>query len=169
MAQVKPKHHKPPAEWYICGGYVLDVLFSVRVAKDIDVCWLSTCMQPTNDEVLAWIDSQRLHRTPCNPAPTRVQQLDYPEAGGFPSLNIHCWRLERNGQVCAVDPETSEKSPLTADNAPQVQIIRRPVPADRAKKALEKMAAIPQLDNPAIHEELKHFASRADEEEDGDQ
>jgi hypothetical protein len=165
MARIISRNLKPSAEWYICGSYVLDVLFGVRVAKDIDVCWLSDREMPSYDDVCAWIDANDLHRCPPNPDFTRVQQLIYPEAGGFASLNIDYWRLERDGHVYAVDPETGEKVPLEAGNTPQLDIVSRPIEPDRASKALQRMDEIRQLNNLTIRGELEQYANVENDKE----
>ena len=151
-------HARPEPQWYVCGSYVLDRLFDVRVATDIDVCYLSTCRAPTHDEILAWINNHGFHKTSYNPQFIRVKQLDQPDAGDEPVFNIDYWRLESDGTICAVSPVTSAKASLTAATAPQLEIVRHPVPPDRAKKALRWMSEIGHLNNPAIKAELEKYA-----------
>ena len=155
------KNAKPEPQWYICGSYVLDVLFGVRTAKDIDVCYLGTSRTPTQDEIFAWIAKHGFHRTPLNPQFIRVPQLESPDAGGEPILNIDYWRLENDGKVYAVDPKTKAKTELTAAIAPKLEILAHPVPQERAQKALDRMASIAKLANPSIKQQLEQYAAKA--------
>jgi len=148
---------RPEPQWYICGSYVLDILFGKQEAKDIDVCWLSSCKQPLNKEIFDWLDEHGFHRAKCDPDPVRVKRFDTPEAGGFPTLNIDYWRLEMDGKI--YDIYGGKRVELSKENIEPMRIINSPVPSDIAEKAIEKMKLFPELLNEQIIDQLKKYAS----------
>jgi hypothetical protein len=151
---VVQKFQKPEPKWHIGGSYVLDVLFGVNIANDIDVCCLSSCREPTYAEIRKWFPDHNLSDRGLPIQIIHVKQLELPEAGGYPTLNIDFWRLEMDGKLYQVDSATGVMTELKLSSAGPLQIVKRPVPRDIAENALRKMNAIPQLNNPAIRAEL---------------
>lgn len=159
MAVQRIGDNRPEPRWYICGSYVLDILFGKKKAKDIDVCWLSSCKQPVEQDIIDWIDEHGFHRTKYNPQFVMVKQLNTPEAGGNPTLNIDYWRLEMDGKI--YDISEGKKVGISKESVKPMQIINHPVPSEIAEKALRKMELFPELMNEQIKDQLGKYASGA--------
>jgi hypothetical protein len=145
MATIKSRNKKPASKWYICGGYVLDHLFGVSTAPDIDCCYFGLTERPEDSAVITFAKNLGMQAGPPNVQPIRVKDY-YPEAGGFPSLNIDFLQLDMDGKVYEVDPKTEERKPYSFPGQIDLKIVDPAALTKQiAQKALGKLKRYPKL------------------------
>ncbi len=145
-------------EWIVYGSYVLDVVFGLTQARDLDVGFNPQLRQPTECEICQHLTSLSLPTPPSTIQRTRCHDFSVPEGGGFPCFNIDFWQLHMDGNVYVAEPHTHSHHMLD-DNVPHTLVVSDPehLTADRVTHALEKMQRYPDLYTDEVAEQLQNI------------
>lgn len=161
-----------PANWYVKGSYVLDLVFSTSHAKDVDVFF--TGDRPAKGDILTWLqglglpDPPFVEREQFMDGETRIQKdpcfdihpvnsLARPDGGGEMVFNVDCWHIPMSGQIHIFDPATGTSAPSNQWQTPGTLVLLDPardVQAEPGLKGLLKMLLYSSLRDDAVREKL---------------
>lgn len=142
--------------WIIYGSYVLDVVFGVSHARDLDVGFDPQLRRPTECEICQRLAELSLPVPPSTIQITRCHDFSVPEAGGFPSLNIDFWQIHMDGNVYVAEPNTRSHHLLAETDPHTLEVVDAGhLTAERAADACEKMQRYPALYTDAVAAELR--------------
>lgn len=146
--------------WMIHGSYVLDVLFGVSKAHDLDVGFDPGFRRPTESEIAQSLSDLSLPTPPRTFQFARCHDFSVPEAGGLPCFNIDFWQIHMDGMLYVAVPQ-SHSHHLLADSEPHDLRVVVPgnLTAARAVDGLEKMERYPVLRSDETVAQLRQMAS----------
>jgi len=141
--------------WYVKGSYLLDVLFHVNFATEIDIFWLSALGEPTEEEVRRWLKAHNFHAVQSIDR-TRVKDFLSSDGGGEPQFNIDFWQIHMDGNLYVGEPHNALFRVLSATAIIPLQAVGgHSIDPIVAEKALRKMRNYPALHNPELENRLK--------------
>jgi hypothetical protein len=160
------------------GSYVLDCVFSVSHAKDVDVFF--TGDRPTKGDVVSWLrgcglpepphvdreqfieGGTKVHRDPSFDV-HHVESLAKPDGGGEMTFNVDCWYIPMIGQVHIFDPVSGTSAPVNRGQMPGTLALLDPgrdVQTEPGLKGLLKMLLYPQLREGGVRERVVADAAK---------
>ncbi len=140
--------------WYIKGSYVLDILYKVKKARDIDVFWLSSHGKPEQNDIKNWLKAHNFHHD-LSIQFSYVDDFIKSNGGGPPKINLDYLQLHMDGKVYLANPDEKIFRRISAKEKIKIKIIDKDnISPEKARKIINKMEQYPEIYDEAVKIEL---------------